>query len=203
MKSYTTLPEGYREIYALDMHEDKKLAVWVNLLSLAIAAVFAVPMLFVVPWWTTFDVTDGMSGYWVKFAAMLGLTLLYLVLHELVHGIAMRICGTKKIRYGFKGVYAFAASDDYYHKKPYVFIALAPVVLWGIVLAIVTPFVPASWFWVVYFVQLMNLSGAAGDLYVTVRFSRMPRDILIRDSGVQVVYGPEADVIKSDVNDAL
>ena len=194
MKSYTTLPEGYREIYALDMHEDKKLAVWVNLLSLAIAAVFAVPMLFVVPWWTTFDVTDGMSGYWVKFAAMLGLTLLYLVLHELVHGIAMRICGTKKIRYGFKGVYAFAASDDYYRKKPYIFIALAPVVLWGIVLAIVTPFVPASWFWVVYFVQLMNLSGAAGDLYVTVRFSRMPRDILIRDSGVgMVVYAKETE----------
>ena len=194
MKSYTTLPEGYREIYALDMHEDKKLAVWVNLLSLAIAAVFAVPMLFVVPWWTTFDVTDGMSGYWVKFAAMLGLTLLYLVLHELVHGIAMRICGTKKIRYGFKGVYAFAASDDYYRKKPYVFIALAPVVLWGIVLAIVTPFVPASWFWVVYFVQLMNLSGAAGDLYVTVKFSRMPRDILIRDSGVgMAVYAKETE----------
>lgn len=194
MKSYTTLPEGYREIYALDMHEDKKLAVWVNLLSLAIAAVFAVPMLFVVPWWTTFDVTDGMSGYWVKFAAMLGLTLLYLVLHELVHGIAMRICGTKKIRYGFKGVYAFAASDDYYRKKPYVFIALAPVVLWGIVLAIVTPFVPVSWFWVVYFVQIMNLSGAAGDLYVTVRFSRMPRDILIRDSGVgMVVYAKETE----------
>ena len=194
MKSYTTLPEGYREIYALDMHEDKKLAVWVNLLSLAIAAVFAVPMLFVVPWWATFDVTDGISGYWVKFAAMLGLTLLYLVLHELVHGIAMRICGTKKIRYGFKGVYAFAASDDYYRKKPYVFIALAPVVLWGIVLAIVTPFVPASWFWVVYFVQIMNLSGAAGDLYVTVRFSRMPRDILIRDSGVgMVVYAKETE----------
>lgn len=194
MKSYTTLPEGYREIYALDMHEDKKLAVWVNLLSLAIAAVFAVPMLFVVPWWTTFDVADGMLGYWIKLAAMLGLTLLYLVLHELVHGIAMRICGTKKIRYGFKGVYAFAASDDYYRKKPYLFIALAPVVLWGIVLAIVTPFVPASWFWVVYFVQLMNLSGAAGDLYVTVRFSRMPRGILIRDSGVgMVVYAKETE----------
>lgn len=194
MKSYTTLPEGYREIYALDMHEDKKLAVWVNLLSLAIAAVFAVPMLFVVPWWATFDVTDGMTGYWIKLAAMLGLTLVYLVLHELVHGIAMRICGTKKIRYGVKGVYAFAASDDHYRKKPYIFIALAPVVLWGIVLAIVTPFVPASWFWVVYFVQLMNLSGAAGDLYVTVKFSRMPRDILIRDSGVgMVVYAKETE----------
>ena len=194
MKSYQTLPEGYREIYALDMHEDKKLAVWVNLLSLAIAAVFAVPMLFVVPWWATFDVTDGMTGYWIKLAAMLGLTLVYLVLHELVHGIAMRICGTKKIRYGVKGVYAFAASDDYYRKKHYIFIALAPVVLWGIVLAIVTPFVPTSWFWVVYFVQLMNLSGAAGDLYVTVKFSRMPRDILIRDSGVgMVVYAKETE----------
>lgn len=194
MRSYTTLPEGYREIYALDMHEDKKLAVWVNLLSLAIAAVFAVPMLFVIPWWATFDVTDGMTGYWIKLAAMLGLTLVYLLLHELVHGIAMRICGTKKIRYGVKGVYAFAASDDYYRKKPYIFIALAPVVFWGIVLAIVTPFVPTAWFWVVYFVQLMNLSGAAGDLYVTVKFSRMPSDILIRDSGVgMVVYAKETE----------
>ncbi len=192
MKSYQTLPEGYREIYALDMHEDKKLAVRLNLFSLAIVAVFAIPMLFFVPWGATFSMTDGLLGYWVKFAVMIGLMLVYLVLHELVHGIAMRICGTKKIRYGLKGVYAFAASDDYYRKKPYIFIALAPVVLWGIVLAVVTPFVPASWFWVVYFVQLMNLSGAAGDLYVTVRFSRMSEDILIRDSGVgMVVYSKE------------
>ena len=194
MKATPTMPKEYGQIFSVDLQKDKKAMLLINGLALAIGAAMVIPMLFLVPWWDTFSVTDGMAGYWIKLAAMIGLMLLYLVLHELVHGIAMRICGTKKIRYGFKGAYAFAASDDYYRKKPYIFIALAPVVLWGIVLAIVTPFVPTSWFWVVYFVQLMNLSGAAGDLYVTVKFSRMPRDILIRDSGVgMVVYAKETE----------
>ena len=112
------------------------------------------------------------------------LMVLYMVLHELVHGAAMKICGTKKVRYGFTGAYAFAGSDDYYDKSAYIFIALAPVVLWGAVIAVVNPFVPESWFWVVYMIQIINLSGAAGDLFVTVRFSLLPKDILVKDYGV-------------------
>lgn len=69
-------------------------------------------------------------------------------------------------------------------KKAYIFIALAPVVLWGIVLAVINAFVPEAWFWVVYLLQVINLSGAAGDLFVTVKFSRFPKDILVRDYGV-------------------
>ena len=96
----------------------------------------------------------------------------------------MKLCGTKKVKYGFTGLYAFAGSEDYYNKKAYIFIALAPVVLWGVVLAVINPFVPVEWFWIVYLVQIMNLSGAAGDLFVTIKFSRMPRDILVQDSGL-------------------
>jgi hypothetical protein len=58
------------------------------------------------------------------------------------------------------------------------------VVLFGILLGAVCAWVPASWFWVPYALQIFNLSGAAGDLFVTFRFSRMPKDILIKDSGV-------------------
>jgi len=61
---------------------------------------------------------------------------------------------------------------------------LAPVVFWGIVLAVINVLVPLEWFWVVYFIQIINLSGAAGDLYVTVKFSRLPSDILVQDYGV-------------------
>ena len=89
----------------------------------------------------------------MRFAVLLVLLVVYMILHELVHGIAMKMCGTKKIKYGFTGMYAFAGSDDYYGKKPYIFIALAPVVLWGVVLAVVNPFVPAEWFWLVYLIQ--------------------------------------------------
>jgi hypothetical protein len=81
-------------------------------------------------------------------------------------------------------MYAFAGSKDFYDKRGYIFIALAPVVLWGVVLAVVNFMVPVEWVWVIYFVQIVNLSGAAGDLFVTVRFSRFPKDILVQDYGV-------------------
>ena len=70
-------------------------------------------------------------------------------------------------------------------------IALAPIVIWGIFLTVLLILVPQSWFWAVYFIQLVNLSGAAGDLYVVWKFSGMRGDILIRDSGTDMtVYAP-------------
>ncbi len=52
--------------------------------------------------------------------------------------------------------------------------------------------VPDEWFWIAYIIQIANISGAAGDLYVTARFTRLPKDILVRDSGVAMeVYSKE------------
>ena len=96
------------------------------------------------------------------------------------------------MKYGFTGLYAFAGSNDYYDKKSYFFIALAPVILWGFVIAIINCFVSIEWFWVVYILQIINLSGAAGDLFIIIKFSRFPKDILIRDCGVNMtVYFKE------------
>jgi hypothetical protein len=184
MKAVEALPEGYRGIYSVDLQKNKKLAFWVNALSLLIAALLAIPMHFVVPISTFFSMEDGIGSYFIRIVAVAVLMVLYIVLHELVHGVAMKMCGTKKVKYGFTGLYAFAGSNDFYGKKSYIFIALAPVVLWGIVLAVVNPFVPIEWFWVVYWIQISNLSGAAGDFFVTAKFSKMPDDILVRDHGV-------------------
>ncbi len=184
MRSEHILPDGYREIYSINLQKDKKMALWVNLIGVVIMVVLAVAMHFVVPVTNLLDRSQGMSSYWLRFGTMMVLLVVYMVLHELVHGIAMKLCGTKKVKYGFTGMYAYAGSSDYYYKKPYIFIALAPVVLWGVVLAVVNIFVSPQWFWVVYMIQIANLSGAAGDLFVTVKFSRMPKDILVQDSGV-------------------
>ena len=184
MKAVKSLPEGYREICAIDLQKNKKMALFVNLLAIVIAALLAIPMHYVVPISSLFSMENGMQSYMFRFAGMFVLLILYMVLHELVHGIAMKMCGTKKVKYGFTGMYAYATSNDFYDKKTYIFIALAPVVLWGIILTVVNMFVSLEWFWVVYFIQISNLSGAAGDLYVTVKFSRLPSDILIQDYGV-------------------
>ncbi len=189
MKAVSCLPDGYKEYYSIDLQKNKKMSLVVNLAAVIIAAVMVVPMCFLVPVSTLFDMSNGISLYMLRFVSLLVLMVLYMILHELVHGVAMKLCGTKKIKYGFTGLYAFAGSEDFYYKKPYIFIALAPVVLWGIVLAVVNLLVPLEWFWIVYMIQVMNISGAAGDLFVTVKFSRFPKDILIKDHGVgMVVY---------------
>ena len=186
MKAIGVLPEDYGEIYSLNLQKDKRTAIIVNLLAFAIAAVMAVSMNFFVPVTSFFDMSGGIVRYFLRLAALIDLMVLYMVLHELVHGIAMKLCGTKRVKYGFTGLYAFVGSEDYYDKKSYIFIALVPIVLWGTVLAAVNFFVPTEWFWIVYMIQLINISGAAGDLFAAVKFSRMPKNILIQDSGVSM-----------------
>lgn len=184
MTSYQTLPEGYKEILSIDLQKDKKLMFLVNGVAVVIAVIMAIFAHFSVPITTLFDMSQGFAVYFARlFVLMIG-SVLYIILHELVHGITMKLCGTKKVKYGFKGVYAFAGSEDYYDKKSYLTIALAPVVLWGLFLTILSFLVPTQWFWVVYFIQISNISGAAGDMYVTARFRKLPDDILVKDYGV-------------------
>ena len=184
MKAVKTLPENYTEIFSVDLKKNKKLSLLVNFLAIVIAVLMIIPAQFKVSLSLLFDMEQGIEIYAIRFVVLLVSAVAYIILHELIHGIAMKICGTKKVKYGFTGVYAFAGSEDYYDKKSYIFIALAPVVLWGIVLAVINSIVPDEWFWIVYFIQITNISGAAGDFYVTAKFSRMPSDILIRDYGV-------------------
>ena len=186
MRAVENLPDDYKEIYAVNLQKNKKMAIIVNLIAVASAVIMAVPMHFVVPFFSVFSMENGLFPYILRFVALIILMFLYLILHELVHGIAMKLCGTKKVKYGFTGMYAFAGSKDYYDKKAYIFIALAPVVLWGVVLTVINPFVPVEWFWIVYLIQIMNVSGAAGDLFVTVTFSHLPQDILVQDYGVSM-----------------
>ncbi len=192
MKAVRELPIGYKEIFSVNLQKDKKIAIIINVVAILIGVLMAVPMNFYIPITTLFDFSQGVKNYFARFIVLMVSMIAYLILHEAVHGVAMKICGTKKVKYGFTGLYAYAGSDDFYGKKSYIFIALAPVVLWGIVLAVINCFVSANWFWVVYFIQISNISGAAGDFYVTAKFSKMPDDILVKDCGVgMTVYSAE------------
>ena len=192
MKAVKELPVGYKKIFSVNLQKDKKIATIINVGAILIAVLMAVPMNFYIPISTLFDFTQGVKNYFTRFIVLMVSMIAYLILHEAVHGVAMKICGTKKVKYGFTGLYAYAGSDDFYDKKSYIFIALAPVVLWGIVLAVVNCFVSENWFWVVYFIQISNISGAAGDIYVTAKFSKMPSDFLVTDCGVgMTVYSAE------------
>ena len=191
MKSYRELPQGHRQILTIDLQKNKKLALMVNGLALLIAAAMIAVALPLVPIGSIF-VNDDLRGILIKLAVMYGGMFVYIILHEAVHGIVMRRFSDAKVRFGFTGLYAYAGSDAYYCRKHYIIIALAPIVVWGVVLGIVNVLVPEDWFYVVYMIQMTNVSGAAGDLYVSWKMSRLPADILVQDVGIAMtVYSAE------------
>lgn len=194
-KAVQALPEGYAEIYSVNLQKDKKPALIINALSLAVMLLMAVVMNFFVPFKSLFSMEKGLLNYALRFIVLLVSIAVYMVLHEAVHGITMKLMGTKKVKFGFTGMYAFAGSEDYYSKGAYITIALAPVVLFAVLLAVINCCVPAEWFWVVYSIQICNIAGAAGDMFVTVRFSRMPEDILVRDTGIAMTVYSHNHVI--------
>lgn len=191
MKSYRELPQGHRQILTIDLQKNKKLALMVNGLALLIAAAMIAVALPLVPIGSIF-VNDDLRGILIKLAVMYGGMFVYIILHEAVHGIVMRRFSDAKVRFGFTGLYAYAGSDAYYCRKHYIIIALAPIVVWGVVLGILNVLVPEEWFYVVYMIQMTNVSGAAGDLYVSWKMSRLPADILVQDVGIAMtVYSAE------------
>lgn len=194
MKSFESLPAGYSQIMEVNLQKNKKVAFMVNGAAVLVMVVMFVVANFFVPISIVFDMVQNGEFLYVllMLLVMLASSLAYMVLHELAHAVAMKAFGTKKVKFGYTGVYAFAGSNDYYTKGAYLIIALAPVVVWGVILAVLNAFVPLEWFWVVYFVQMSNISGAAGDFYVTFKFMKLPKDILVHDSGVDMkVYSAE------------
>lgn len=188
----TTLPADYQRAFSIDLQKDKKLFLLVNGLCLVIAALLlgvgaALHPLGAFLQFMKQSVREG--RYLQYFAPLLLISLgsfAYIILHEVIHGIFMYAFSRVKPKFGFSGAYAYAGSEVYFAKTPYLIIALAPVVIWGIVLAVLCAAVPEHWFWPLYFIQLVNLSGAAGDLYVTWRFCTLPKDILVQDLGVSM-----------------
>lgn len=184
MDNTTKLPTGYAQIFHLDMQKDKKLALMINAFALIIAVTMALPACFLVPFDSLFYLSGGTMVFTYRLGALFAGMVLYIVLHELVHGVFMKHFTGVRARYGFTGLYAYARSDAYFGKKHYIIIALAPVVILGAVLAVLNLVCPMDWFWAIYFLQITNISGAAGDFYVTYKFSQFPSDILVHDTGV-------------------
>ena len=185
-----TLPEGYEKIRDIDLKKNRREALIVN----GTSAIIAVAMVLIghafVPVQALFDMSGGAGAYFARFAVIIAGVVVYVVLHEAVHGVVMYHYCRVKPSFGFTGLYAYAGSTAFYNRRSYIVIALAPVVVWGVVLAVLMALVPKTWFWVAYFIQLNNLAGAAGDLYVTSLMMKMPEDILVRDAGVSMeVFG--------------
>ena len=186
------MPEGYKLGKIIDLENNRKQLILVNACAVLVAVALIAPMLFLVPIQGLFKLNSfGFGGfvvYALRFATLLVGSVLYVILHELTHALFMKIFGAKRVKIGFNFIYAYAESrSEYFRKWPYIVIALAPVVIFFIIFALICPFIyNTPWFWVVYLWQVQNLSGAIGDIIVSLMLLNKPKNSYIQDKGTNM-----------------
>ena len=181
----TRLPEGYREVRRVDLMRNRKEAVLVNLLALIITGVMIVLGFVICPSFTEFEI--GIHTIVGIILMTIGIVV-YMILHEVIHGVFMKAFSGIKPRYGYTGLYAYAGSDALFCRKHYIIIAFAPVVILGFVLGVLTAAFYETAFWYLYIIQIVNISGAAGDFYVGTLIARAKNDIMVRDAGTDMSF---------------
>ena len=186
--AHETLPQGYELYEVIDLGKDPKLQkriAWSGLAVICAMTAAALPV-------HTLRSAISMPPVQITAAALGTLVgfVVYLFLHEGVHGMCIRWFSGVPAEYGFqlKAGMAYAGSRYFFSKSAYIVIALAPVAVWGTVLAILLRDVPSSYWWYLYAVQIFNVSGAIGDLFVTYRILTMPKDVLVLDTGMEMKF---------------
>ena len=180
---HKTLPQGYSFFDKIDLKNNKKQFWTVQGICLAtIAVMLGIGWLIESPLKIENN-TESIIGLVVLIVGFV----LYIFAHEAVHGLFMYAFCKTKIKYGFVGWAAYAGSSAYYDKKHHIIIALAPVVVWGVTFAVLNIFFHSGiWFWVIWFLQIGNVSGACGDFFCVYKTARYPKDILVNDTGLEM-----------------
>lgn len=188
------LPEGYREVYHLSA-TNVKVGVIFNCIALII--MLLVIALFSLPIFSNEALMDRVeiAFFVVPLYVALPLILIYMVLHELVHGIAYKAQTGEKLKFGLSWSCAFCGVPHIYvYRKTSLIALVAPFVVFTVVLLPISiamyycSFVLYVAFAVVF---AMHLGGCAGDIYITflLLFKYRDNKMLMRDTGPeQFIY---------------
>ena len=182
------LPAHYDLYERIDLASDKKAFKAVCIWSIVAMVVMIVYGAMTHSFIASFDMETWRILFCVV-AMAVGL-IAYIVLHEAVHGIFIRLFTGDTPTFGMdlsKGM-AYAGSTWLFRKWSYIIIALAPVVIWGVILAVWIKDIPSQYYWYLYAIQIFNITGAAGDFYVTIRVAGMPDDVLAKDNGMTMEF---------------
>ena len=202
MKTTQILPEDYRLLKKLDLIKDKKLFIYLNLIGIG---------LFVACWllldWLVLLLRPDIGVAESRFVltidqggSILAVLLTFLlvfftmvIFHEAIHGLFFWWFTRGKVKFAFKGAYAYAAAPDWYlPKRPYMIVSLAPLVLMTLMGVAAMLVVPLGWISPIMLVVALNAAGAIGDIYVFFLLLRMPEDVLVQDFGEKMeIYSLE------------
>ena len=182
-----TLPPEYREVLQIDA-TNKRLGLLFNGVAFVVLIAVLAVVLPTANYEAFSSVMDNPSLSLLSTGVILAM-IVYMVLQEIVHGIAYKALTKEKLTFGLKWSCAFCGVPDVYVSRKTALVALlAPFLTFTLL------FLPLTvWFGVtgsvVYIPSGLLLGlhwgGCSGDLYMTwlLLFKYRDHDLLVRDTG--------------------
>lgn len=184
-----SLPEGYREAQVIDACDKKLGSRLAAASSITITVLFTViAVAYVVPRYA--GIAAGFSV--LKCLGLIVSYVLYVIIHELTHGLVYKVLTGQKLTFGVKPPTAYCGVPDIYCYRITSLLSLAaPFTFLGILLAalffaVTDPFVKT----LVLVLLVLHISGCMGDLYGIRLFLFRYRDpaTLRKDTGPKMIY---------------
>ena len=143
MNSYKNLPEGYEAVREIDAVGNKRVAVGLNAAALLLSTLSGTLLYFLRFRRFTFTVDEINFGAYLLFTLGLLLSMfVYLVLHELVHGIVYKFMTREKLTFGISFSCAYCGVPDVFVTKKTALSALvAPFAVFTVAFALPIAFV--------------------------------------------------------------
>lgn len=172
-----TIPAGYRVASTIDLAHGRGPARALQLIALLGIAAFVVPALA-----GDFPPASAWSTP-VVIAATAAAVLAYFALHELTHGVALRLLTGVRPSYAVRLPFLTTGTTAFLGRGAMIVVCLAPFVTWGIVLTVALATLPDAALLTAYVVAAVNLYGSAGDFVQAFVAARTPPGALLRDDG--------------------
>jgi hypothetical protein len=130
--------------------------------------------------------------------AIVNLTLVMPIVHEVIHGVVARLCGARPT-FGIGAGFAYTTFTEPVRPVPYLVIGLAPLVVISVAgLWLLSAWSAAPGQTLIFVVG--NACGAFGDIWVALKVLRLPKGSLICDLGDGFAHYLPANVRPSVTN---
>lgn len=181
---YNELPKNSKEFFSIDA-KDSKTILWLNIVAVVMLVIVGLPFILFKP----YDISS-LDTFFTFLIIILPSMFMYIVLHELIHGLVYKLYTKQKLTFGFTLFVAFCGVPNIYIKKKAALVAvLAPFVFFSIILIPVILIVSANLFYLIsLFIFCLHFSGCVGDFFVAYILIKSKGEVIINDTGPKQTF---------------
>lgn len=197
-----SVPEDYVLAKNVDAKSNKKIIAVYTLLSFVPFIIITPVLLIIARYCNGYDISDGYKNDFGRIALLVTCVVLfvYVILHELVHGITYKIFTGSKLTFGITLTVAFCGVPDIYvRKKASIAALIMPFTVFSVIFIALTV---GLWFVSPLYgifsgaIFAIHLGGCVGDLHWTLLYLTKFKscNTLMRDTGpTQWLYIPKSE----------